>query len=108
MSKLIQILKLFLLRDVPRLFRNNTKKKMAFHQDNTPSHVSKKSNYSLNASKVNPIRPEEWMRKLPDAVPMDYSIWGYLKQQPNKQNVETLDKPKKAFIPMEKAGSNLY
>ena len=39
---IIKVLKPFLLRNVPRLFRNNTKKKVVFHQDNTPSHVSKK------------------------------------------------------------------
>ena len=33
----------------------------------------------------------EWMSKSPDAAPMDYSICTYLKQQLNKQRVETLD-----------------
>ena len=36
-------LKSFLLRDVPRLFQNNMKKKMVFHRDNAPSHVLKKN-----------------------------------------------------------------
>ena len=81
------ILKPFLSRDVPRLFPNNEKK----NQDNAPSHVSKKTIAFLNASKINYVKPEEWMPKSPDAAPMDYSIWGDFKQWLNKQKIETLD-----------------
>ena len=31
------------------------------------------------------------MPKSPDAAPIDYSIWEYLKQQLNKQKIEALD-----------------
>ena len=45
----------------------------------------------LNKSKINEVKSEEWMPKSSDAAPMDYSIWGYLKQQLNKQKIGTLD-----------------
>jgi arginine repressor len=103
------ILKPFLSRDVPRLFPNNEKKKMIFHQDNAPSHASKKTIAFLNTSKINYVKPEEWMPKSPDAAPMDYSIWGDFKQRLNKQKIETLSElKKKLFFPVEKDGSNLY
>jgi hypothetical protein len=79
-----KILKPFLSRDVPRLFPNNQKKHMIFHRDNAPSHVSKKTIAFLDASGINYVKPEEWMPKSSDAAPMDYSVWGYLKQQLNK------------------------
>ena len=37
------------------------------------------------------------MPNSPDAAPMDYSIWAYLKQQLNKQKIETLDELLKNF-----------
>ena len=37
------------------------------------------------------------MLKSPDPAPMDYAIWGYLKQRLNKKNIETLDQLKKSF-----------
>jgi hypothetical protein len=51
----------------------------------------------LNESKINYVKPEEWMPNSSDAAPMDYSVWGYLKQQLNKQNIETLSELKKNF-----------
>lgn len=92
------ILKPFLSRDVPRLFPNNQKTKMIFHQDSALSHVSKKTIAFLNASKINYVKPEEWMPKSPDAAPMDYSIWGYLKQRLNKQKIENLGELKKKLL----------
>ncbi len=57
--------------------------------------MSKKTIAFLNASGINYVKPEEWMPKSPDAAPMDYSVWGYLKQQLNKQKIETLSQLKK-------------
>ena len=91
------ILKPFLSRDLHRLFPVGEEKKMIYHHDSTPSHVSKKTIASLNKSKINYVKPEEWMPRSPDAAPMDYSIWRYLKQQLNKQKIETLDELKKKF-----------
>ena len=57
----------------------------------------KKTIAFLNASKINYVKPEEWMHKSPDAAPMDYSIWGYLKQRLNKRKIESLNVLKKNF-----------
>ena len=70
---------------------------MIYHHDIAPSHASKKTIAFLTKSKINYVKPEEWIPKSPDAAPMDYSIWGYLKQQLNKQKIETLDELKKKF-----------
>ncbi|CAF4482595.1 unnamed protein product [Rotaria sp. Silwood2] len=64
-----KILKPFLAQDVPRLFPKRRKVKWFFHQDSAP----------------------KWMPASPDAAPMDYSIWGYLKQQLNKTHIDCLD-----------------
>ena len=42
----------------------------------------------MDASK---IKAKEWMSKSSDAAPMNYSMWRYLKQQLNRENVETLE-----------------
>ena len=76
-------------RDLRRLFPVGEEKKMIYHDDSAPSHTSKKTIAFLNKSKINDVKPEEWI--MPDAAPMDYSIWAYLKQQLNKQKIETLD-----------------
>ena len=82
------ILKPFLSRDLHRLFPVGEEKKMIYHHDSAPSHTSKKIIGFLNNSKINYVKPEEWTSKSPDAAPMDYSIWGYLKQQLNKQKLK--------------------
>ncbi|CAF4458272.1 unnamed protein product [Rotaria socialis] len=92
------ILKPLLSRDIPRLFPKNKKNKIIFHQDSAPSHVSKKTIAFLNESKINYVKPEEWMPKSPDAAPMDYSIWGYLKQRLNKQKIGNLNELKKKLL----------
>jgi arginine repressor/hemolysin-activating ACP:hemolysin acyltransferase len=89
------ILTPFLSRDLPRLFPGSQKKKMIYHHDSAPSHVSKKTIAFMNEAKLNYVKPEEWMPKSPDAAPMDYAVWGYLKQRLNKHKIETLDELKK-------------
>ena len=69
-----KILKPFLLRNIPRLFRRNTKKKTVFHQDNTHSRVSKKAIAFLDALKINYFKPEEWTHKSPDTVPIQVNL----------------------------------
>ena len=91
------ILKSFLSRDLHRLFPVGEEKKMIYHHDSAPSHTSKKTIAFLNKSKTKYVKPEEWMPKSPDAGPMHYSIWGYLKQQLNKQKIESLDDFLKKF-----------
>jgi len=44
------------------------------------------------------MKPEEWMGSSPDAAPMDYSIWGYLKQRLNGTNTKSLGELKKRLL----------
>ncbi|CAF1337854.1 unnamed protein product [Rotaria sordida] len=71
-----KVLKPFLTRDVPH---------------SAPSPTSKETIQYLNENKINYIKPEEWMPASPDAAPMDYAIWGYLKQQLNRTDTKSLD-----------------
>ena len=91
------ILKPFLSRDVPRLFPRKERKKWFFHQDSAPSHTAKETINFFNEKKINYIKPEEWMPSSLDAAPMDYSIWGYLKQRLNQKNIKCLNELKKNF-----------
>ncbi|CAF1287268.1 unnamed protein product [Rotaria sordida] len=92
------ILKPFLSKDVPRLFPKNDRIKWFFHQDSAPSHTSKETIDFLKKFKINYIKPEEWMPSSPDAAPMDYAIWGYLKQRLNKTKINSLDELKKKLL----------
>ena len=83
------VLKPFLSRDLHRLFPVGEEKKMIYHHDSASSHTPKKTIAFLNKSKINYVKLEEWMPKSSDATSMGYSIWGYLKQQLNKQKIET-------------------
>ncbi|CAF2118715.1 unnamed protein product [Rotaria magnacalcarata] len=89
------ILKPFLSRDLPRLFPDGQEKQMIYHHDSAPSHVSKETIAFMNKTKINYVKPQEWMPKSPDAAPMDYVVWGHLKQRLNKCKIETLDQLKK-------------
>jgi hypothetical protein len=71
---------------------------MIYHHDSAPSHTSTKTIDFLNKAKINYVKPEQWMPKSPDAAPMDYAVWGYLKQRLNKHEIETLDDLKKNCV----------
>ncbi|CAF4212456.1 unnamed protein product [Rotaria sordida] len=93
-----KVLKPFLTRDVPRLFPKTRKIKWFFHQDSVPSYTARETISFLDENKINYIKPEEWMPNSPDAAPMDYSIWEYLKQQLNKTHINSLDELKKKLL----------
>ena len=93
-----KILKPFLSRDIPRLYPKRAKIRPVLHQDSAPSHVSKKTIDFLEKCEIKYVKPEEWMPKSPDVAPMDYAIWGYLKQRLNKIKIETLDELKKKLL----------
>jgi len=82
------VLQSFLDEDVPKLFPGGTKQKMVLHQGSASSHTAT-LNY-LKSRDVDFITPEEWMPKSPDAVPMDYWIWGILKRKLRARNIITL------------------
>ena len=102
------ILRPFLSRDAPRLFPKKEKIKWFFHQDSAPSHTSKETIDYLNKCKINFIKPEEWMPSSPDAAPMDYAIWGHLKQQLNKTKIHSLDDLKKKLLYVWKKMDQAY
>jgi hypothetical protein len=91
-------LKVFLTRGVPRLFPKKQRIKWYFHQDSSPSHTSKQTIQFLNENKINYIKPEESISSSPDAAPMDYSIWGYLKQRLNRTNTKSLGELNKKLL----------
>lgn len=72
------VLKKFIVRDARRLYPNGD---WILHQDSAPSHASKKTIQFLRSNNIKFITKEEWIPKSPDAAPMDYHVWGYLKRQ---------------------------
>ncbi|KAF2891478.1 hypothetical protein ILUMI_14695 [Ignelater luminosus] len=71
------VLKPFLTKDALRLYSDGD---FVFHHDSAPSHVSKMTTEFMKG-KLKCISQEKWMSKSPDAAPMDYFVWGYIKQQ---------------------------
>ena len=80
------ILKKFLARDAKRLYPDGN---FVFHQDSAPSHVSKTTTEFMNMN-MSYIKKEEWLPKSPDAAPMDFCIWGYLKQKLRYKKVKDM------------------
>lgn len=89
-----KILKPFITKDIPKLYPN---KDYLFHQDSCPSHVSKKTLNFLRTNNIPFITPEQWMAYSPDAAPLDYCIWPYLKRRVNKRKVKTISGLKKVI-----------
>ena len=67
-----------------------------FHQDSAPSHFSK-AKINFMKDKMNFITKDEWFPKSPDAAPMDYYIWGHLKQHLWKKKVKDMFGLKRAL-----------
>ncbi|CAF4004112.1 unnamed protein product [Rotaria sp. Silwood1] len=103
-----KVLKPFLAQDVPRLFPRRRKMKWVLHQDSAPSHTAEQTIRFLDQNKIHYITPQEWMPASPDAAPMDYSIWGYLKQQLNKIHIDSLDELKKKLLSEWRKMSQTY
>ncbi|CAF2529763.1 unnamed protein product [Rotaria sp. Silwood2] len=103
-----KVLKPFLAQDVPRLFPKRQKMKWFLHQDSAPSHTAEQTIRFLDQNKIHYITPQEWMPDSPDAAPMNYSIWGYLKQQLNKIHIDSLDDLKKKLLSEWRKMSQTY
>lgn len=88
-----KVLKPFLKKDAKRLFPQGD---FIFHQDSAPSHVSR-STVAFMTGKMEFIPKEEWLPKSPDAAPMDYFVWGYLKRWLWKKDINTIDELKRAL-----------
>ena len=71
------VLKKFKQRDVKRLF---PKGDYVLHQDSAPSHKSAFTVKWLVTNKIRFITEKQWIPKSPDAAPMDYFVWAYLKR----------------------------
>ena len=70
---------------------------MVLHQDSAPGHVAKNTISYMKEHNINVIMPHEWLPKSPDAAPMDYSIWGVMKERVRKHKVSTLKGLKNAI-----------
>lgn len=90
--------------DALRLYRNGD---FLFHQDSAPSHTSKLTIKYLNNNNVNFIQPHQWLSSSPDASPIDYFGWGYLKSKINKHQITNINGLKKALINEVKMLQNL-
>ena len=62
---------------------------MILHQDSAPGHVAKDTVTYMKEHNIQVITPTQWLPKSPDAAPMDYSIWGIMKERVRKHKVTT-------------------
>ena len=88
------ILKPLIREDVPKLYPNGD---FVFHQDSAPSHTAKKTLKFLEDNRITFITPSQWMPSSPDAAPLDFFLWGYLKKKLNTRKVTTIKGLKKAI-----------
>lgn len=88
-----KVLKPFLRNDVMALYPDGN---FIFHQYSAPAHKAASTIEFLVQNKVNFIREEDWIPCSPDAAPMDFGIWGYMKNKLKFKKVRTLNGLKKA------------
>lgn len=88
-----KVLKVF-KKDLDRLYPEGN---FTFHQDSAPSHTAKDTIDWLHENKWNFIKPCEWIPNSPDAAPMDFFFWGYVKSKVNKRDISTKKKLKNAI-----------
>ncbi|RWS26341.1 uncharacterized protein B4U80_07228 [Leptotrombidium deliense] len=88
------VLKPFLKRDIKRLYPDMD---YVFHQDSAPSHTAKKTLNFLRQRQVSFITPSQWMPSSPDAAPMDFFVWGYIKRRLQHENISTIKALKNAI-----------
>src|SRR6218665_1296716 len=62
-----------------------------FQQDGAPAHRSRKTVAFLTAHFPKCIEPENWPPNSPDLNPVDYSIWGVLKQLVYRQRIRDIE-----------------
>ena len=89
-----KVLKPFIKDDIHKLYPNGV---FTFHQDSAPSHTAKKTIKFLNDNKITFITPRQWLPKSPDAAPLDYFFWGYLKWRVNQRKPRSLNGLKKVI-----------
>lgn len=68
-----------------------------FHHDSAPSHTAKSTQKWLKDNNITYIKPSEWPPFSPDAAPLDFFFWGYLKSKVYKNETSSIDALKKAI-----------
>lgn len=88
------VLKPLFEEHLPRLYGNDIDK-VFFHHDKATSHTAKITTDYLERQKrergIDYIKPEDIPVKAPDASPLDFFGFGYLKQELAKKRARTLD-----------------
>ena len=88
------IMKPFIKKDLPRLYPDGN---YIYQQDSAPAHRAKKTMEFFENCNFNYLKPEKWLANSPDAAPMDYGIWPYLRRRVNDRNPKTLQGLKKVL-----------
>lgn len=87
-----RVLKPFIKNDVHTLYPDGN---FIFHQDSAPAHKAASTVQFLEKSGINFIREKDWMPCSPDAAPMDYGIWNWMKERIKDRRARTLKGLKK-------------
>lgn len=90
-----KVIENFMCKDRKKLFRS---KEFLWHQDSAPSHVSKDTINYLNENSIKFITKDQWIPKSPDAAPMDYYVWGWMKNRIRKREIKTKEELKQAIL----------
>lgn len=85
----------FMEKDQKRMFGDGD---WLFHQDSAPSHVSKSTMQYFANNNIPVISKDQWLPKSPDLAPMDYFVWGWMKNQLRKRKFTTMDGLKRAIL----------
>ena len=76
----------FMDRDRKRMFGNRS---FLWHQDSAPSHTSSTTVDYFKEKGIKVITKEQWPAKSPDCAPMDFFVFGWLKNQLRKKRFRT-------------------
>lgn len=85
----------FLIHDLPDLLENvplNTRQNMVYQQDGAPPHNSRIVRQTLQEKFLNRWigrgGPISWPARSPDLTPMDFFLWGHIKQYVYKEQID--------------------
>lgn len=80
---------------IPNLTRHIRLDQVYFQQDGAPAHFSQQARYFLEATFPDRVIgrgcSNQWPPRSRDLTPMDFFLWGYIKDQVYKQKCTTLD-----------------
>ena len=79
-----------MVKDIDKIKKEHADWNYVYHQDSAPAHTAKTTLAWLRKNKVKYIRPDQWLPNSPDAAPLDYLIWHWIKQQLNKHTISTI------------------